>query len=291
MSELACVWELGAVLGEGPVWHEPDSALYFVDILGRRIHRFRPSDGDKRSWDAPARPTFIVPTAQGDFLCGFSDGLRRFDPSAGGFGTLRPVEPDQPGNRLNDGHVGADGRLWFGTMHDEETEGTGSLYSLDSHDAPFVRHDTGYVVSNGPAIDPERGRLYHNDSARRTIYCFDLAADGSLGNRRVFARTERGYPDGIALDEEGALWVALFRGHGVVRYAPDGSELQRVEFPCANVTKMAFIGPDRRTALVTTARKTLSDAELAEQPLAGGLFSFTVPVAGQAPGVFGLRSI
>ena len=277
-----CVWDMKAELGEGPFWSEAERAVYCVDIIGRRLHRYRPDDAGTRSWNAPARTTFAVPMVDGGLLCGHEDGLRRFSPSEGVFGPLHPIEPLLHDNRLNDGAVDAAGRLWFGTMHDPEEEATGSLYRLTGFgDAPEpALMDTGYTVSNGPAFDAVRGRLYHNDSARQRIYVFDLAPDGTLSNKRVFATLSRGYPDGMAVDEQGALWVALFGGDGVLRFLPDGSTDGFIPFPCTHVTKIAFGDGDLRTAYVTTARKNLPAGTLERQPLAGGLFRFRVDVPG-----------
>lgn len=280
-----CVWPVAAELGEGPVWSAAQQALYFVDVLGRRVHRYTPSGAARASWMAPARPTFIVPIErhaghQGGLLCGLEDGLREFDAATGLFGPLQPIEPELDGNRINDGHVDAAGRLWFGTMHDGEQAPTGSLYRLDRPGAVPRPMDAGYTVSNGPAIDPARGRLYHSDSALQRIYAFDLDAAGGLGERRVFARLEHGYPDGMAVDQAGTLWVALFAGGGIRQFRPDGSIIGTVELPCDNVTKIAFGGDDGCTAYVTTATKDLAPETLARQPLAGGLFSFRVEVPG-----------
>jgi sugar lactone lactonase YvrE len=274
------IWPLAAELGEGPIWVAREAALYFVDIKGRRIHRLRPETGEHRSWDAPSPPGFIAPLDDGGFVCGLQGGLHRFDPRTGGFDLARPVEADQPENRINDGAVDVHGRLWFGTMHDPESAPTGGLYSLGA-DGALTLHDHGYVVTNGPATSPDGRTLYHTDTFERVVHAFDLDAEGRPSNRRVLMRIEGpGWPDGTTVDSEGCLWVALWGGWGVERWSAQGERLGRVALPCANVTKLAFGGADLRTAYVTTARKGLSPAELDEQPQAGDLFSFRCEVAG-----------
>ncbi len=285
--EPRCVWDLKAELGEGPVWMDRERSLFFVDILGRRLHCLRPHTGERWDWAAPSRPCLIVPIEGGGLLCGLEDGLREFSPDRG-FGPLHRIEPLLPENRLNDGYVDTEGRLWFGTMNDPETAGTGSLYRLQGL-APPIRPelvDHGYTVSNGPAIDPVRRRLYHNESSRRQIFVFDLSPEGALSNKRTFVTLERGYPDGLTLDAEGTLWVGVFDGGCVRRFRPDGSADGAVGLPCSHVTKLAFGGPDLQTAYVTTARKGLSADALAAQPLAGGLFEFRVDVPGVPQGMF-----
>jgi xylono-1,5-lactonase len=145
-----------------------------------------------------------------------------------------------------------------------------------------VAHDRGYVITNGPAFSPDNRVAYHTDTLDRVIHAFDVDASGRLGPRREFVRIERpgAYPDGPAVDAEGCVWTGLFGGWGLQRYSPAGEPLERIEFPCANITKPAFGGPDLKTLYVTTAWKGLSAAERKAQPLAGGLFRVEVDVPG-----------
>jgi sugar lactone lactonase YvrE len=166
-------------------------------------------------------------------------------------------------------------------MDDGEENPTGALYRLDESGLSVM--DPGYVITNGPAISPDAGTLYHTDTLQKRIYAFDLHADGSLSGKRVFATIEEGagYPDGPVVDSQGCLWTGLFGGWGVRRYSPQGQLLECVSFPVANVTKLAFGGPDLMTIYATTARKGLDSAALAAQPLAGGLFCFRAETPGQ----------
>jgi sugar lactone lactonase YvrE len=285
--EVECVWPLGAELGEGPVWVADENAVYFVDIKAPAIHRFEPETGGQTTWPAPAQVGFLVPAAGGDFICGLRDGLYRFAPADGRFTPLCLVEADRPDNRINDGFVDPAGRLWFGTMDDAEATIAGTLYRWSGEGEPDAI-DAGYAITNGPAISPDGKTLYHTDSAAKTIYAFDLAADSALSRKRVFANTTDAHPDGMAVDAEGCLWVALFGGWRIERYSPDGAVIGAVRFPCANITKLAFGGPDLRTAYATTAKLHLSAEARAQQPLAGGLFRFTVDTPGLPQAVFGL---
>ena len=280
MNAPECIWPVGAILGEGPVWSAKEKALWFVDIKSARVHRFEPASGVHRSFEVGAGPSFLAPCRSGGFILGLKSGLHRFDPESGECVPIRQVEPERPGNRLNDCAVDQFGRLWFGSMDDAEEEPSGCLYRFDREDLSAV--DEGYIVTNGPALCPESRTLYHTDTLGRIIYAFDLAEDGAISNKRIFARIEEGagYPDGPTVDSEGCIWTGLFGGWGVRRYAPDGTLLQEVRFPCANVTKIAFGGDDLQTIFATTARKGLSTEELADQPLAGGLFAFRSDVPG-----------
>jgi sugar lactone lactonase YvrE len=278
--QASCVWPLAATLGEGPVWSVRDQCLWFVDIKRHRLHRHVPGQDGGQTWALPGQGGFALPARSGELVIGLPGELRAFDPRSGLSRLLQRLEEDRPGNRLNDGHVDAAGRLWFGSMDDAETALSGALYAW--HSGRLTRHDDGICITNGPVTSPDGRTLYHTDTVNREIHAFDLAADGTTSGKRLFLRfgDGHGWPDGSTVDAEGCLWVAFFGGWGVRRYAPDGTLLTVVDLPCANVTKLAFGGPDLRTAYVTTARKGLDEAALAAQPLAGGLFAFTAPVAG-----------
>ncbi|MFN3668237.1 MAG: SMP-30/gluconolactonase/LRE family protein [Brevundimonas sp.] len=276
MGEAELVWDLGAELGEGPVWDETRDALWFVDIKGRRLHRYTPSTGDKASWDAPDQIGFALPAEDGSLICGIRGGLFRFSVENGDFSLFQPVETDRPWNRLNDGFVAPDGSLWFGSMDDSETRKSGALYRWFRGD--LVRHDDGYGVTNGPCLSPDGRTLYHHDTLEKTILAFDHA-DGAISNRRVFGRTEDGYADGPSMDAAGVLHVGLFNGWGVARFAPSGERLGTLPLPVQTVTKAAFGGTDLRDLYCTTAWLGNADRR-EEQPTLGGLFRVRVDTPG-----------
>jgi sugar lactone lactonase YvrE len=277
---IECVAPIAARLGEGPLWSARERAVWFVDIKGRGIHRYDEATRTTRSWPAPQEVGFIVAASGGRFICGLQSGLHLFAPETGSFRLLMPVDSDRPGNRLNDGHVDAAGRLWFGTMDNAEVSPTGALYRFDG--AGLHRADDGYVITNGPATSPDGRTLYHIDTLERVIFAFDLAADGSLSARRVFARVAEkdGHPDGPVVDATGCVWVGLFGGWGVNRYSPTGELLSKLSLPVANCTKAAFGGADLRTLYITSAWKGLTAEQRTQQSLAGGLFAVRVDTPG-----------
>lgn len=282
-SEPVSVWQLGAPLLEGPVW--VDDALWFVDIKSHKIYRYDPASGDKRSWDAPDQIGFVAPIAGGEFVAGLKSGLARFDPADGSFVPLVDPEPGLPGNRLNDATVDPFGRLWFGSMDDAEAADTGAIYRL-AVDGSCVASSPLVSITNGPAVSPDGGTLYHVDTLGGVIHACDLAADGALANRREFVRipNDEGYPDGPTVDSEGCVWVGLYKGSAVRRYSPAGELLETVRFPVDAITKIAFGGPELKTVFATTAAKHLSADEKVAMPGAGDLFRFDVSVPG-LPGV------
>ena len=273
------VWDVGAQLGEGPVWVE--GALWFTDIKSRKIHRYDPATGARRSWDSPEQVGFVLPALGGGFVAGLMSGLHRFDPASGGFTLIAEIEPELPNNRLNDGVVDPAGRLWFGTMDNGETQTSGAFYRFER--GAVVRTGLeGIAITNGPALSPDGRILYFVDTRAGTIDAADVREDGSLGPSRPFARIDPadGHPDGPTVDSEGCVWIALYAGWEAWRFSPAGERLARVRFPVANITKLAFGGDDLRTAYATTARQLLTPEALAGQPQAGDLFEFRVEVPG-----------
>lgn len=281
LSPPRSVWGLGAPLLEGPVWVQRDAALWFVDIKLRKVHRLDPANGDKHSWDAPAQIGFCLPATNGRFVAGLQTGLAIFDPAAGSFTPLIDPEPALPGNRLNDGAVDPSGRLWFGTMDDDEREATGRIYRLGA-DGRCIAETAAVCISNGPAVSPDGRTLYHVDTLAGFVHAVAIGDDGMLGESRMFVAipNAEGFPDGPAVDAEGCVWIGLYNGGAVRRYSPAGELLETVAFPVGAITKVAFGGPDLRTVYATTANKHLDTDGRAEQPEAGDLFAFQVSVPG-----------
>jgi len=281
-----CLWQVDAELGEGPIWHHGDRSVYFVDVKRRQIHRCNENGTQRKSWSAPQQIGFIVPATGGNFICGLQDGLHHFSCTTELFTRCNDVEREVLGNRLNDGYVDRCGQIWFGSMDDSETRPTGALYSMDKSGTVIPR-DENYVITNGPAVSPDGRTLYHTDTVNKSIYAFDLGLENNLTNKRLFVKiADQGYPDGMAVDADGFVWVALFGGWRIDRFSTSGKLVGTTAFPCANITKLAFGGTDLCTVFVTTARKGLTSEDLVRQPLAGGLFSFRSQTPGLPQHIF-----
>jgi sugar lactone lactonase YvrE len=275
------IWDLAAELGEGPVWVDRDEALWFVDIKKQKIHRYDPASSSKRSWDSPEQVGFVLPAERGGFVAGLQSGLHHFDEASGKFELIVEVDSDKPTNRLNDGVVDPQGRLWFGTMDNNEKAKSGTFYCFA--DGRLTRTQIDNIeITNGPAVSPDGRVLYYVDTLKGTIDCADIQDVGSLTNLRPFVRIDpaKGHPDGPTIDSEGCVWISLYAGWEARRYSPAGELIESVRFPVANITKVAFGGPDLRMAYATTARQMLTPKEIAEQPQIGDLFQFSVDVPG-----------
>ena len=282
MTDVICVDPAGAIVGEGPIWDEDEGAVYWVDIKGPAINRYVPATGAIDRWPMPERIGCLARRRNAaGFIAGFKSGLAFVNLEAGTIDKIGDPEPDQPGNRINDGKCDAQGRFWAGTMDDGETEKAGHLYRVDP-DLAWRRVAGPYYINNGPTFSPEFDRFYHTDSFGPCIYVCDFAPDGTLSNRTVFVRfpEEWGYPDGMTTDGEGYIWVAHWGASRVTRFAPDGTADRVVEMPASQVTSCVFGGPDLATLYVTSAAIDLDEAARAAEPDAGGLFSFDPGVKG-----------
>ena len=279
-ADARCVADVGAVLGEGPVWDPRDQALYWLDIKGLKIFR-RDQAGAIQHWTTPFRICSLAPRSGGGFIAGTGRGFAEVDPQAGTYRPFDNPETDRPGNRFNDGKLDREGRFWAGTMDDAEQAATGALYRLDA-DRSSRRFDDGYRVTNGPAFSGSGQRMYHNDSGLRLTYVFDVDDRGLPSNRLVFARytQEQGHPDGMTVDAEDCLWIAFWGGWCVRRFSPAGECIATIELPVQQPTSCAFGGPSLDQFYVTSASIGLTPAERDRQPFAGGLFMLDTHCAG-----------
>ncbi|CAM5619376.1 MULTISPECIES: SMP-30/gluconolactonase/LRE family protein [Streptomyces] len=261
-----------AELGEGPTWDARSGRLLWIDILGARIHTFDPVSGRRTVRTTPQHVGAVKPRAGGGLVLNLRDGVGLLD-ADDSFRWLHhePV----PGRRANDAAVAPDGSLWAGTMRYDEAPGGGSLSRFTGDGSVDLVLDD-VAVSNGTGWSPDGSLMYYIDSPTRRIDVLDHA-DGRVGDRRPFVEIEdgAGFPDGLTVDADGCVWVALWDGSAVRRYTPAG-ELDRViELPVPRVTACAFAGPDLTDLYITTARVGLTSP----LPLSGSLL--VVPGAGK----------
>jgi sugar lactone lactonase YvrE len=281
-SNVECVADVHAVLGEGPVWVERESALYWVDIKGWKIFRVDEAGG-LREWETPFRVGSLVPRAGGGFISGTDEGIAAIDLDAGRFTIIHNPEAHLPENRFNDGKVDRAGRFWAGTMDDTEKHSRGTLYRV-APDLTATPIDHGYKITNGPAFSPSGDIIYSTDTARQVTYAFDLDGDGNAANRRVFVNYGKGdgYPDGMTVDAEGCLWIAFWGGWCLRRYSPGGECIGEIELPVGQPTSCAFGGAKLDRLYISSASIGIDEAGLAKQPQAGGLFVCSPGVRGIA---------
>jgi sugar lactone lactonase YvrE len=263
-----------ATLGEGPVWLAAEQALCWVDIPAGLVHRMA-GDGSLTSWDVGQPAGAVVPRASGGLVVAVRDGFMALDPATGAVTMLAAVEQDQPENRMNDGACDRAGRFYAGTMADDERPDAGTLYRLDP-DLTVTTLLTGVSVSNGIGWSPDERLMYYIDSLTHQVDVFDYdPATGAIGGRRRFAAVGEGdvVPDGLTVDSDGGVWVAVWGGSAVLRHDPAGRVRETLKLPAGLVTSCEFGGPGLDRLYITTA------AGPGEQ--AGALFVCEPGVAGQ----------
>jgi len=243
-----------AVLGEGPRWDAAAGRLLWVDIEAGVLHVFEPEGDGDRAIALDARVGAAVPATDGRVLAALAGRLALVDLGDGPTDILAEI-PHPEDRRLNDGACDPAGRFWVGSMALDERPGGGALYRFTQADG-LERVLERVTLSNGLGWSPDGRLLFYVDSPTQRIDVFDFEPDaGTISGRRPFVEVEQeaGIPDGLTVDAEGGVWLALFGGGAVRRYGPDGTLDLVLELPARKVTACCFGGPDGRDLYVTTA--------------------------------------
>ena len=279
-----------AALGEGCVWSPVEDLLIWVDIIGQAVHRFDHVSGQPVGvWRYAAQVGNAAPRAVGGLALGLGTSVSLTD-QVGAIETVVDL-PDEPAtNRANDGAVDPAGRLFQGTMSDSDPGApVGALHRIDG-DLSVRRVVDGVGISNGIGWSPDQATMYYIDSLTLRVDRFDYDPDtGEIEGRRPFVTFDgsAGGPDGMTVDAEGCLWVAMFGGYQVQRFSPDGERLETVSTPGApQTTCCCFGGPDLDTLYITTARIPLAGISTENEPNSGALFAAYVDAAGQPTNLF-----
>ena len=282
MTEILCVLDAKASIGENPVWSREEKVLYWLDTTRCAIHRFDPQSGVNRTWTLPDLVCSFALREGGGLIAALGAGIYIVDLDTMSIETIAEEVTDKTQTRLNDGRCDRAGRFWVGAMDLEKHRKIASLYRVDlDHSIHKVIDEL--IVSNGLAWSPDNCTMFHSDSRQNIIWAYDYDLEtGVPGNRRLFAATnpEEGLPDGAAVDEEGCYWSAAVRGGRVIRYTPGGSIDRVIELPVSLPSMCAFGGENLDMLYVTSAREFLSEHELLKEPLAGGIFAVDVGVKG-----------
>jgi len=299
-----CLWDAKAIIGESTVWDERDGCIYWVDIEAPSVNWYHLASGAKKSWTPPVWISALAPRARGGFIASSADGLAFIDPDRGLYTPFKDPIPDQRLARLNDGATDSKGRYWTGscdraqwddstTAEDKESSlkdfnvrDNGELYRVDASGEIFTM-DRHIVTENGPAFSPDGRTMYVNDSMPLVTWAYDVAEDGSVSNRRDFLKftPDDGYPDGIAVDVDGCLWMAFYESWVLRRFAPDASLVEERRLPVRRGLRPAFGGADHSRLFLTTGSQGFTTETFAEQPLAGALLEILDPGTRGLPNV------
>jgi len=267
-------------VGEGPLWHEDEGRVYWVDILPGHLYRYDPARGrHERVFEAGEMIGGFTIQADGALLLFLARGAVKTWRD-GQLATVIDEIPEERDSRFNDVIADPEGRVFCGTM--PTADRLGRLYRLDP-DGTLTKLLDGIDVSNGFGFTPDVQGLYYTESMKHVIYLFDYdRASGALRNQRLFVETppDGGLPDGMSVDAEGYVWSARWDGSALYRYDSSGNEVGRVTFPAKKVSSVTFGGPDYADAYVTTAG---GDNRAVEGPGAGALFRLRPGVRGKPP--------
>lgn len=264
------------IVGECPVWSVAEDALYWVDILGRRFHRYHPASGEHEIYTVDVSIGAIALRAAGGLIMATGKGFATYNLTSRTMRVLATPFEEASHMRFNDGSVDCRGRFWAGTVSTlaQWDRLQGKLYRFDP-DGLMQIMDTGFALVNGIAWSPDNTRMYVVDSVRKCIFFYDFdPAVGMITNRRVFLDTslEVGIPDGLTVDVEGMLWVAFWDGWKVVRYDASGKRSSQIDLPVQCPTSCAFGGRSLEQLYITSAWEELNKEQRASQPFAGDLF-------------------
>lgn len=286
-SDLQVLFDTPMLLGESPLWHPDEQALYWIDIAGRAVHRLQPATKAHTAWSLPSEPGCIARCVGGGLIVAMRSGVSILDTASGKLSPLVEAPYDQSRMRFNDGRCDAQGRLWVGTLYEPRDQPLGSLYCVERGAIREVGNPV--TVSNGLAFSVDNRTLYHADTTAHCIRAYEFdPSTGHLGESRLFKQfladktaNYGGRPDGAAVDTENAYWCAMYEGGRLLRLSVNGDVLDEVPLPVRCPTMIAFGGADLRTLYVTTARQNRSEQELKSCPLSGCVLSLRVDVPGR----------
>lgn len=289
-DDVRCVLPWAATVGESPVWSEKEQRLYWIDIQGKRIHRFDPETGANETFQLPEIVTSIALREAGGLLLTLEKRFASFDPTTRVLTPLAGVEADVPSNRFNDGKCDPAGRYWAGTMDALSWSApAGNLYRFDGAGV-CTRMQDQVICSNGTGWSPDGKTMYHTESFRYAIFAFDFDVEaGSISRRRTFAIIDQsggGFPDGMTVDRDGFVWSNVVGLGQIQRFDPDGKLERIVSLPVPRATDCTFGGPHLETLYVTSARETMTPEALGIAPLSGSLFAVECGVTGLSSTAF-----
>ena len=276
-------------LGEGPVWHPAEQALYWLDIEQGRLHRYDSLSQEHTSTELGLIVSAMGIRDKGGFVMATKEGFALWDALGENFQFLGDLDPDQAqAVRFNDGKTDRQGLFWAGKMGPAPTN---SLFRLDPN-GDISRTEVDITCSNGLGWSPDNRIFYYTDSAARVIFAYDFdAVEGSISNRRVFTQVpnnpREGVPDGLSVDADGYIWSARWGGWKIVRYTPQGEVEREISLPVALVTSCAFGGPNLDELYITSAWTEVRPEDRPGQPLAGDVFRLKTTVHGLPEAYFG----
>ena len=276
-------FEIQSKLGEGAFWDHEQQRLFWIDIEGKKVHIYNPGNQKNKTYDMPSRVGTVVPANKTEAVVALEDGIYMLHLKTGELSGLSDVESDMPENRFNDGKCDPNGNLWVGSMHLKQSGPHANLYKVEGNGTATKMLDS-VTISNGIVWSGNKKTMYYIDTPTGHIRAFDFDADSStISNERIAVVIDEsvGFGDGMAIDSEDKLWVALWNGDAVARFDPlTGKLMEKIQIPAHNVTSCSFGGPDLKTLYVTSSSLDMTEEEKKKYPMAGSLFEVDMSVKG-----------
>lgn len=277
-------YQTDAHLGEGPVWDDINQKLWWVDILSCTLNCYDPTTKENQSFDVGEQIGAAVLRKEGGLLLALESGLAFFDEENK---TITPLENTitlGEGTRSNDGKCDPAGRFWFGSLDYDLEKGSGNLFCLNSELKVEKKLDQ-LTIPNGMAWNSQDEKFFFIDTIARELYSFHYQKNtGKISDRSVIYEfdEELGYPDGMTIDIEDKLWIALYAGGKIIRINPENGHIEfEIRLPVPKPTSCTFGGKDLKTLFITTCREYMDESDIEKAPLSGSLFSVDLPFSGK----------
>ncbi len=290
IEDCNCIWDGKTHLGEGVIWSPLDASLYWADFFSQKVYWMNLDVGVVRDWTPPMAVGSMVPRRQGGLIAACTEGVAFIDPDSGYFELVVRPEPQRPKNHYCDAGVDRSGNFWTGSWHKDDSahnpsDATVAFYRV-TPGLDCRRIDDGYFVTNGPVFSLDGKIMYHTDSLLSKIYRSELAADGTIIERSVFHEAPGQVPDGMVVDAEDTVWVAMWRSSCLRRLSKEGEIMDECPMPVTQPTKPVFGGRNMDRLFVISASLFFDDDQRAREPLAGGLFEISNSGAKGVPDEF-----
>jgi len=270
------------ILGESPLWHAERKCCFWVDIENGVLYEYNWVKQTTRDWKFNYRLTLALQGKGDQLILALDAKIAGFDLETEKVRWLADVEMGSE-TRCNDGACDTLGRLWVGTMHLEHKDEAGALYCIDP-DLKVHKKLNNTTISNGIVWSLDNKRLYYIDSPTQVVqsFIFDEKKGEIFFEKNVISIPGKmGSPDGMAIDEEGMLWIAHWGGFGIFRWNPvNGKLIDKIEVPVPQVSSCAFVGENLDYLMITTARENMKEEDLKKYPESGNVFLIKTDVKG-----------
>jgi len=279
-------YQIKATLGEGAIWNYKTKELYWVDIEGKQLHIYNPKTNENKTLKTTSRIGTVVPFTEKEAVIALEDGVHKIDLKSGKSNLFTDMKSELLGSRLNDGKCDPAGRFWVGSMHLKQEKDKANLYTISSENVLKKKIDS-VTISNGIVWTSDKKTMYYIDTPTSTIKEFEYNNEtGEISNGKIAVEIPKslGFPDGMTIDAENMLWVAMWNGNAVIRFNPKtGKVMSKIEVPAHNITSCAFGGDNLDVLYITSASIDMTAEEIEKYPLAGSVFKVK-------PGVKGVNS-